>query len=117
MWKWISITAAISAMTISAASADHGAIRISPVADSQLLHQVQPAYPPDARDAHIQGTVRINLVIGKDGHIEQARVLSGNRLLAPAALQAVRQRIYKPFESGGKPVRVITEVDIPFVLP
>ena len=114
MWKCIAIAAAISALAVGA---DQGILRLASVPDSQLIHKVQPAYPPDALDARIQGVVRIQLTIGKDGHVEQARLISGHRLLAPAALQAARQRVYTPFESKGQSVRVITEIEIPFALP
>lgn len=115
--KWIAAIALTTAISISAADADQRILYLRSVPDSQIVHNVQPAYPPDAMDARIQGVVRIKLTIGKDGHVENARLLSGHRLLAPAALQAVRQRIYKPFESKGQPIRVVTEVEFPFALP
>jgi protein TonB len=116
--KYLATIALAIAISVSAAAADQQRIlNLRSVPDSQIVHNVLPAYPPDAMDARIQGVVRIKLMIGKDGHVESARLLSGHRLLAPAALQAARQRIYKPFESQGQPVRVVTEVEFPFALP
>ncbi len=106
-----------AAASMLAAGADQAILHLRSAPDSELVHKVQPAYPPDALDAGIQGVVRIQLMIGKDGHVEQARLISGHPLLAPAALQAARQRIYQPFESKGQPIRVVTEVEIPFALP
>jgi protein TonB len=76
----------------------------------------KPLYPPDAKQAHIQGVVKLNVLIGKDGTVENLEVASGHPLLAPAALEAVRQWIYKPTLLNGNPVEVVTVVDINFTL-
>lgn len=116
--KWFATIALAAAISMIAEGADQQRIlHVRAVPDSQLIHKIQPAYPPDAMDARIEGVVRIRLTIGTDGHVEDARLISGHRLLAPAALQAARQRVYKPFESEGKRIRVVTEVEIPFALP
>jgi TonB family protein len=115
--KWLATIALTAAISISAAGAEQRILHLRSVPDSQLVHKVQAAYPPDAMDARIEGVVRIRLTIGTDGRVEDARLISGHRLLAPAAMQAARQRVYKPFESEGKPIRVVTEVEIPFALP
>jgi protein TonB len=52
---------------------------------------VQPDYPADARDARIQGTVVLRAVISKDGSIEKLTLVSGHPMLAPAAIDAVKQ--------------------------
>ena len=109
------LTAAVSIAVI--AEPYSAVMHLRSVPDSQIVTKAQPVYPPDAADARIQGVVRIRILIGTNGHVQSAHLLSGNKLLAPAALQAVRQRVYKPFESQGKPVRVMTEVEIPFALP
>jgi len=56
------------------------------------------------------------VMIGKDGHTERIKLISGHPLLAPAALQAVRQWSYEPTQANGVPVHVITEIDIRFDL-
>jgi protein TonB len=77
---------------------------------------VAPVYPDLARQAGVQGAVRLNIVIDKQGHVSNISVISGHPLLIPAALDAVKQWEYKPTLLNGQPVEVATEVSVPFVL-
>jgi protein TonB len=81
-----------------------------------LIHQVLPAYPPLARQARMQGTVRLHAIISKDGTIQQLEVISGPALLQQAALDAVRQWRYKPTLLNTEPVEVDTTIDVVFSL-
>ncbi len=81
-----------------------------------LAHRVQPDYPPDAREAHIQGTVELRALIGKDGSVEGLTLVSGHPMLAPAAIDAVRQWRYRPYMLYGNPVEVVTEILVNFQL-
>jgi protein TonB len=83
---------------------------------NNLVHKVQPAYPPLARQARIQGTVRFTATIGKDGHIIDLSLVSGHPLLVPAATEAVQQWIYRPTLLNGNPIEVVTVIDINFTL-
>jgi TonB family protein len=85
------------------------------VGERQRLHDVAPVYPDLARQAGVQGAVRLNIVIDKQGHISNISVISGHPLLIPAALDAVKQWVYKPTLLNGQPVEVATEVSVPFV--
>ena len=85
-----------------------------PIPDHMLLHKVEPVYPPLALAYRIQGTARFTVIIGEDGRVEDVRLVSGHPLLAPAARDLVRQWIYKPFLIGGEPVRIVTQVSVPF---
>ena len=75
-----------------------------------------PVYPPLAKQARIQGVVRLDAIIGKDGTMKDLRAASGHPLLVPAALEAVRQWVYKPTLLNGNPVEVVTVVDVNFTL-
>ena len=75
-----------------------------------------PVYPPLAKQARIQGVVRLNAVISKEGVIEQLNAVSGHPLLIPSALEAVRKWRYKPTLLNGEPVEVITQIDVNFTL-
>src|ERR1700722_11177408 len=110
------LSLALAAMGVLMA-ADQPYLRIASVPESKILHRVQPVYSPEAIDAHIQGMVRVSIRIELDGHVELAQRASGHPLLAPAALQAVRQWTFEPFQRDGKPIRVLTEVEVPFALP
>lgn len=83
---------------------------------ANLINQTRPVYPPLARQARIQGTVKLTAIISKDGTIQKLEVLSGHPLLIPAALQAVKEWRYKPTLLNGEPVEVVTQVDVNFTL-
>jgi len=92
-------------------------VRVSQgVSQGLLIHQVKPSYPPLARQARIQGTVVLQAVIGKDGSIQNLKVVSGHPMLAPAALEAVKQWRYKPYYLNGEPVEVDTTINVNFTL-
>jgi protein TonB len=92
-------------------------VRVSQgVTQGLLIHRVQPNYPPLARQARIQGSVILQADISKNGTIENLRVISGHPMLAPAALDAVKQWRYKPYVLNGEPVEVETQVTVNFTL-
>ena len=86
------------------------------VSQGLLIKKVQPAYPPLARQARIQGTVLLQAEISKDGAIENLRLISGHPMLAPAAIEAVKQWRYRPYMLNGEPVAVETQVQVNFTL-
>jgi TonB family protein len=69
---------------------------------------------PDAPDANLTGTVGMRAVIATDGRVKEIRVLSGNRILAEAAVQAVRFWRYTRHELNGDAVEAETSVTISF---
>jgi periplasmic protein TonB len=92
-------------------------VRVSSgVSSGLLVRRVQPAYPPLARQARIQGQVLLRAQISKDGSIENLQLISGHPMLAPAAIEAVKQWKYRPYLLNGEPVEVDTEVVVNFTL-
>jgi protein TonB len=86
------------------------------VAAAMLIHRVQPSYPPLARQVRIQGTVRLEAIISEGGEIANLRLISGHPMLVQASLDAVAQWRYRPTMLNGRPVAVITTVDVNFIL-
>jgi len=86
------------------------------VQQANLIRQPKPIYPPLAKQARIQGVVRFNAIIGKDGTIQNLQLISGHPLLVPAAEEAVKQWLYKPTLLNGEPVEVATVIDVNFTL-
>ena len=86
------------------------------VQQANLIRQPKPIYPPLAKQARIQGVVRFNAIIGKDGTIQNLQLMSGHPLLVPAAEEAVKQWLYKPTLLNGEPVEVATVIDVNFTL-
>ena len=83
---------------------------------ANLIRQVKPIYPALAKQARIQGTVELSAIIGKDGKVQDLKLVRGHPLLVPAALQAVRDWEYRPTLLNGEPVEVATTIDVNFTL-
>lgn len=86
------------------------------VAQRLLIKRVQPQYPEDARHRRIEGQVFLRAVVDKNGDVESLTLVQGHPLLAPAAIQAVKQWKYKPYLIDGKPVAVETQITVAFQL-
>ncbi len=84
---------------------------------AKLIFAPKPEYPPLAIIARIQGTVRLEAIINKDGTIQDLKVLSGPPLLVKAAIEAVARWRYQPTLLNGEPVEVLTDIDVNFCLP
>jgi protein TonB len=80
------------------------------------VKHVSPIYPAIAQSARVSGKVIIDAVIGTDGAVRDARILSGMPLLNQAALDAVRQWRYSPTMLNGEPVQVVMTVTVDFRL-
>jgi len=92
-------------------------VRVSTgVATGLLIRKVTPNYPQLAKQARIQGTVVLQAEISKDGTIQNLQLISGHPMLAPAAIEAVKQWRYKPYLLNGEPVAVETQVVVNFSL-
>ncbi len=83
---------------------------------AKAIFAPKPEYPPLAKMARIQGTVRLEAVISRDGTIQDLKVMSGHPLLVKAALEAVQRWRYQPTLLNGEPVEVVTEIDVNFTL-
>jgi TonB family protein len=82
------------------------------------VHDVHPTYPDSMRAAGREGVVPIEAMIGRDGHVASARVVSAqvHPDFAAAALDAVRQWQFTPTLLNGKPVDVVMTVSVTFKL-
>jgi protein TonB len=87
------------------------------VAEGSLLQRVEPEYPEEARQQRIQGAVVLEVRIGRDGAIEEVKLVSGQPLLAKAAIAAVKQWRFKPRLENGQPVGMQTRVTLNFRIP
>ncbi len=87
------------------------------VAESSLIRRVEPDYPEDARRRGIQGPVVLDLRIAQDGAVEDVSRVSGQTLLADAAISAVKQWRFKPHLVAGREVEMQTRITLRFALP
>jgi TonB family protein len=83
----------------------------------RLIFKVPPEYPWEAKDRYIQGAVRVQIMVGKDGRVTMATASGPSLHLSSAAEEAVKQWIYSPTVINGYPVEVITEAWLDFFLP
>lgn len=92
-------------------------VQIAPTESlSLLLKQVPPVYPVAARHAKIQGSVVLKAVIYKDGNVGELSIVSGHPMLVQAAMDAVKQWVYRPYYRNGEPMDVETLVVVEFSL-
>jgi protein TonB len=83
---------------------------------AKMVRRVLPVYPTLAKQARVSGVVRLQGVISKEGTIQQLQVISGHPLLVAAAVEAVKQWVYRPTLLNGEPVEVIAPIDVNFTL-
>jgi TonB family protein len=94
-----------------------GRVRVSSgISEGLLITKVAPIYPALARTARIQGTVVMKASINKKGEVESLELISGHPMLAPAAMDAVKQWKYRPYMLNGRAVAVETQVQVNFAL-
>lgn len=86
------------------------------VQNAKLVNHVQPIYPAEARQDHVEGTVALHVVVGKDGTVQEVSVVSGPPALAQSSLDAVKQWRYQPTLLNGNPVEVDTQVNVIYQL-
>ncbi len=83
---------------------------------AKIVKMVRPPYPAEAKAAGIQGAVRLEVVIARDGTAKDVTVASGPKELTAAAADAVRQWQWQPTSVNGKTVEVQTDVEVNFRL-
>jgi protein TonB len=91
-------------------------VGISTNASEIVTSPVRPNYPLLARQMKVQGSVVLQALIGKDGIIQNLRVVSGPHILAGAAEDAVRQWHFKPHVEGGEPVETQANITVNFTI-
>ncbi len=78
--------------------------------------KVQPDYPVIARQLHLEGQVEVEVHITEEGSVESAKPLTGNAVLANAAVAATKHWKFTPFMAGGKPVKATADLNFTFKL-
>ena len=86
------------------------------VTTGMLLKKVEPVYPLQAKDAHIQGTVILHAIIDKQGNISSLTPVTGPQELISSATDAVRQWKYRPYLLKGQPIELDTTIQVMYTL-
>lgn len=94
---------------------ERGPVRVGgAITAPALVERVEPEYPPVAVSARVQGVVILEATVGRDGHVEDVRVLRSLPLLDRAAMNAVRQWRYSPLLLNGTAERFVVSVTVSF---
>jgi protein TonB len=83
---------------------------------SAAVTKVQPDYPPMARQLRIEGSVNLEAVVAETGTVEKVNIVTGNPVLTRPSAEALKKWQFKPFTTGGKPVRALAPVTFTFKL-
>jgi TonB family protein len=95
----------------------NGAFRVGgDVHAPQVVHRVEPIYPEEARRNHISGIVIVQTTVDAAGHVTDAIPLKGEPELIAAAIDAVKQWTFEPGTKAGKPVPVVFNLTVNFLL-
>ncbi len=93
-------------------------LKTKDVSEPVLVNKVNPSYPASAKQDRVQGAVVLEIKIGVDGAVLEAKATkASDPRLADAAIDAVKQWKFKPaLNKAGKPVEVIATVNVNFKL-
>ena len=84
---------------------------------TMLVHSVEPAYPREAAAQKLQGPVVLDALIGRDGSVEDLKIVRGYFVLSRAAIAAVKQWRFKPYINNGHAAQVQTTITVDFGRP
>jgi TonB family protein len=91
-------------------------VRLSPDTAQMVERPVEPNYPMLAKQMKVQGSVVLQALIGREGAIQDLRVLSGPVILSTAAMDAVRQWRFRPYFENGQPVETEARITVNFTI-
>jgi TonB family protein len=87
-----------------------------PLVPGQLRTMHQPNYPAEALRAHVEGTVTLRATVDRAGTVQAVQLIGGPPILAPAAIEAVRQWRYAPTTLNGQAVECMEDISVVFRL-
>jgi TonB family protein len=82
-----------------------------------MVHSVDPVYPPEAMAQKLQGAVVLQASIGRDGTVQDVKLVRGYFVLAKAAIAAVKQWRFRPYNVNGRALETQTVITINFHFP
>ncbi len=103
-----------TAASVTSNAAEH--LQMSSDTAEIVSQPIKPDYPLLARQMKVQGSVILQALIGRNGLIQDLRVLSGPPILASAAQEAVKQWHFKPHYQGSEPVETQAKITVNFTI-
>ncbi len=92
-------------------------MRSSAPIERMLVHSVNPVYPSEALAQKLHGRVVLQAVIGRDGSVEDLKIVRGYFILGRAAITAVKQWRFQPYSISGHAAATQTVITINFSYP
>ena len=86
-------------------------------ARTMLIHSVDPVYPPEGLAQKLQGSVVLQALVGRDGSVEDLKIVRGYFILGRAAIAAVKQWKFQPYTLNGHAAATQTVITINFNYP
>jgi protein TonB len=86
-------------------------------ARARLVHTVNPVYPPEALAQKLHGAVVLQALVGRDGSVEDLKIVRGYFVLGRAAIAAVKQWRFQPYSVNGHAATTQTVITINFSYP
>jgi protein TonB len=106
---------ASGAKPVEAAMSSIEPVNLPESAARELLAQpVDPEYPATAKSSGQRGSVVLQVIIGRDGAVQDVKFLQGSQVFARTAIDAVKQWRFKPYSLNGRPVAVQTSITLNF---
>jgi TonB family protein len=84
------------------------------VMEKLVVHRLEPVYPAEARKERLEGTIALDIVVGRDGSVLSVHPVNGPDVLARAAMDALRWWKFEPYRINGEPAVVETTVAVEF---
>jgi protein TonB len=109
-----SVEAPETAATVTSNASER--VQMSADTNEVVSHPVKPGYPLLARQMKVQGAVILRALISKDGTIQDLHIVSGPRILASAAQDAVRQWRFKPHYVADQAVETQANITVNFTI-
>jgi len=86
-------------------------------ARAMLVHSVDPVYPPEGVAQKLHGVVVLQAVVGRDGSVEDLKIVRGYFVLGRAAIAAVKQWRFQPYSINGHAAATQTTITVNFSYP
>jgi TonB family protein len=114
-WKWNRGWAELESQRSENLSVETTRVQVpAEVMQKLLVHRVEPVYPADARNQHLQGIIAVDVVVGRDGSVASMRALNGPDVLAQAAMDALRWWKFEPYRVNGEAAVAETTLAVEF---
>lgn len=85
-------------------------------ATKAAVDKPHPEYSPIARQMRVSGEVVVEATINEKGTVDEVKVVSGNAMLTPSVVTAVKRWKFTPFQENGAPTRAIATLRFAFTL-